>query len=885
MGQPYEYKAPDKQVTEIRVHGVGGTPPEILLGHPHPEQVAGDDTAGFFRHPAGSASRDVEAYSWGGLTSRNVLRSLWLLLLPFALANVAGWMVEVDTTRDRNEVQRHAEIEEWLTRIAAALLTVGVIVWSAAITVDLIAFRCGSQEACREGHWWLEFLGTGFFRSHPLAGIALGALVPLVVLGILARLSKRNRKRYDEFPPFAPGEAEAGDAADLRSERFWYRPSLVADLAAFHGAAGSFALAAVMAFTFAPFFVDDARDALLLIAWLSVILAVIAVVGCACLRPTRTATETPSKWRGRAYFFSACLGVATVLGLSLWGGLVVTDVHRTPTQLVAAPRMPFYVLSLQLFVAFALGIVHFGWWIGQVIARNREGRDPRPSPLASLVALAVALAYLAILLRWPPLPVFLAVGAGAFLVVIFVRFSWVLPTTGVVGLVTALGSYWWKDTWIPGVVAACLLAAAWSVLAIDATWPRSRFRWGGATVPSLVAVLLVAGVFTGLATRLADFLDAERSPEQVAAGVSGPAIDLDLLPAYDWYAVSLAAALAITAFCGIVLSRHLRSRINDDTVELAPPPDPLPPGAEPLNDDRKKELRKRIAGSLAFVRTISGADVLLTYLAAIAALALLRGIGDAMGAEFSGAFVSKVFSFAFWRQILTVDYPLPARWEWLVTPATWLLAALPLAMLFGLRRAVADQGTRRKVGVIWDVATFWPRRFHPFAPPSYSERAVPELQERIKLATQGGRSVVLAAHSQGSIVAYAAVASSPVKGKAKIVLATYGSPLSTLYGRYFPNYFRLEDYRSIAAELEASNQPDGRGWKNFYRATDPIGGPVFKAVTRPLGEPEQDDDVDARDVYIDDPWWAYHRRTQPLPPLLGHSDYMDDPTMKTWIGG
>jgi len=31
--------------TELRVHGVSGTPPESMLEHPHPERVAGDGEA------------------------------------------------------------------------------------------------------------------------------------------------------------------------------------------------------------------------------------------------------------------------------------------------------------------------------------------------------------------------------------------------------------------------------------------------------------------------------------------------------------------------------------------------------------------------------------------------------------------------------------------------------------------------------------------------------------------------------------------------------------------------------------------------------------------------------------------------------------------------
>lgn len=34
---------------ELRVHGVGGTPPESLLDRPHVRQVDGDDKSRFFR--------------------------------------------------------------------------------------------------------------------------------------------------------------------------------------------------------------------------------------------------------------------------------------------------------------------------------------------------------------------------------------------------------------------------------------------------------------------------------------------------------------------------------------------------------------------------------------------------------------------------------------------------------------------------------------------------------------------------------------------------------------------------------------------------------------------------------------------------------------------
>src|SRR5512139_2939285 len=95
-----------KTVVELRVHGVSGTPPEVMLNCPTEflEQVRGDRDAAFFRRATwiddaisppqpGVWRRRMEAYSWGGLTSCRASRALWLLFLPFSLINLAHWML------------------------------------------------------------------------------------------------------------------------------------------------------------------------------------------------------------------------------------------------------------------------------------------------------------------------------------------------------------------------------------------------------------------------------------------------------------------------------------------------------------------------------------------------------------------------------------------------------------------------------------------------------------------------------------------------------------------------------------------------------------------------------------------------------------------------
>ena len=146
-------------VTELRVHGVSGTPPEQMLDHPAElvRRVSGDRSAGCYRrwYPGGSTHdqpdrRHLEAYAWGRLTSGAASRAAWLLLLPFTLVNLAHWMLPAVRPGQRS---RHAAAvaAAGLLRLLGLSLTLTLMLATAFVTMDLGAWQCASLPSCTAG--------------------------------------------------------------------------------------------------------------------------------------------------------------------------------------------------------------------------------------------------------------------------------------------------------------------------------------------------------------------------------------------------------------------------------------------------------------------------------------------------------------------------------------------------------------------------------------------------------------------------------------------------------------------------------------------------------------------------------------------------------------
>jgi hypothetical protein len=340
---------------------------------------------------------------------------------------------------------------------------------------------------------------------------------------------------------------------------------------------------------------------------------------------------------------------------------------------------------------------------------------------------------------------------------------------------------------------------------------------------------------------------------------------------------------------GIVAGRWYRMETARQRKQIAalPPPGGPAPGAD------SEATRARVA-ALASARTRAGLldivpQLVVGAVVVAVVLAFLALVLDQVWLHLAGR-----------------------RWvQRLADLGTLLLGLAILRFLATARKAWKQGSTRRTLGILWDLGSFWPRAAHPLAPPCYCERALPQLQTRLTSIGAGvDDHVVIAGHSQGSVIAAALMLMHrPKQVQARMSLLTYGCPLGRLYVRAFPGYLGPQVLGVGQRSGPGVLQPDPAAltvrsqswrWLNLYRETDPNGG----YVDRPAGSAADEGAAGAAgqdiageltfgpsgairtgdvDVVLVDPDFAVPPGDIFPPSVAGHSHYREDPTYEAAV--
>ncbi|MFF8313953.1 hypothetical protein [Streptomyces lydicus] len=745
---PPQRPQPPQLSLELLVHGVGGTTAQEMLGDPRVQLITGDDTAACYRRtddadaeerPADHQGEPVrEAYCWSNLTSGNGARALWLILLPFMVANLAHWM------RPAAPADHPAQrIYDLLVRLLALTLTVLLAAAACEVALDLTAWQCAGTTVCVAGKSWLGWLdpGNSGWWSTPGRRLALASLVPLLVIGFLSWLSHRTWSAYESAspPPREPGSSRFTpheERTALSLEGFWYGRRLVARLRAAHTTAGVLTIAAVL-------------------------------LAAGAKADGHTGGATVLAITGRALAALVILLAAATL-VVVWRTARSEAAPDDQSDRLVVRALPYAAVGVLALIA-----VHSGW--------------ARPGARSH-----------------GPLP-----GAAAF--------GGIAVLQGV--LVLALA------------VTACVLQRA------ARNDPRTALRGMGGPAVALLACAVGGVLSGGVAQRFADWMDGGATPGQAHAPIPGPPVLL------SWQASVIPALLLVVAV--VVMLAAVRVVIVRCRVEKEVP------GLYDPREHPDARRTKRIAGTIARAGLTDASPVLV---AATAAVTLVLGAGAVAGAWLTDRAPGRA----------TAGAPpvVHAAAETAESLGSWLMSAGVILLIAMGRRAYRDHSARRTIGILWDVGTFWPRAAHPFAPPCYAERAVPDLTWRMATWTErfDGR-LVLSGHSQGSVLAAAAVWQLDLVTRSRVALLTYGSPLERLYGRWFPAFFGPPALTGLHREMD--------DWRNLWRFTDPIGGPI--RLTCEGGR--RIDEGPLRDPL------AFGRTLRnPLPAqILGHGDYQADP--------
>ncbi|WP_232848047.1 hypothetical protein [Occultella kanbiaonis] len=931
---------PDRPATisvlELRVHGIGNTPPAVLLDLPPAEiiQSRGDALGSFWVPTDAAAERDRalptedvhairpdtrrEAYSWGamarlstvpgwgliGALARGLVRVGWTVLIPFGLANVAYWTRRVPSGSAGWRAGNGAAS----VRVFSLLLTLLFTTSTASVTLGLLAGQCfpaaqtvtapaGGGEvdvalACARLPGFAQTL-AGW---DPGARTSLLALVPLLAVVALWLISLTGQVRYEERMSAARADGSAGPAKGvavplaprpaepvpgpipgvpiLATPGFWGHRLLTVTTGRLHLAAAASMLTAVLAWDGVLGAVPTCRsltgalttactDGAIaaagerpLLAGLGAAAAVLLAwaVARVCIG-SEASPDVGGAGRGRrvqsGWLLLASLAVFTGALVSTWRA----EAPQPSAGYAGLEAIPVLLVAALLGIA----VVALGW---------RGGLRAR---------------------LWVPLLALGTVGCGGF-ALLRVAADWAvfLLGAGVVALIALLvlvlralrrpsgaGEGWSGGG--PGVLlllagGAAMIFSTLVVLGTEAflngAGPQVRFAVAAGSALTLpTAEVATVGA---LALAQADWPAALAAPQAYAE-------------------FGLATLLTLAVLVVAVIPPALRALLGTRPLPRSPRVWVDPSRGAAATPDRGNERSSarrngssgvgggsaadsQIQRSRQVAAAIQRAEPVVGWVAVGTALALAltlltrvprplvawESTGDAGAVESGTGFVG---------------IPLPP-WALPEDVTTWAVSAVGAAAvaLLGAMLAGAVGTGARPLGILWDMICFLPRAAHPFGPPCYAERVVPELRGRIdawlggaeydvrSLAAPAERRVVLSAHSLGAVLAVAVLLARPRDpATARIGLLTYGTQVRGFFGRYFPellgsvatgnppcrapSYLAADPWQRDRAEpippvgrpptgeytltaLLTGTGRDEPAWVNLWRRTDPLGLPV-----------------------------------------------------------
>ena len=367
---------------EMRVHGVSGTPPREML---YTDPVTYDQTGSHTKvyRPTRMGGFEVSAFHWGSLTSGNWITAFWVLLAPFAFANVAGWMMTTRGPWSRT----------WV-RWAGLCLTCMLVAQGAVVLIDL------------PYHWIVDNpidLPGGSTAMLPVWSIGLGVIaLTLGFVFLIWRLSTRSHfvtlsgkiQFYLVFSPKTEHLLPPGYWKENRGERsrhprplieeeqwddpgdrpifdpaLWQQHALLHRLRRIHLGSGFAVIALAIAVGSQSW-------------WLGLLAGIPIVLGF--LLTAMTALRPKSGWVIKA------TALFPILGL---GFLLVTGALSLSEVVGALPAEAHWtgIHDLTFAVALTLGVTAFGTWLSQVFgAWPERGLSAVRTGWVALGALTIA---------------------------------------------------------------------------------------------------------------------------------------------------------------------------------------------------------------------------------------------------------------------------------------------------------------------------------------------------------------------------------------------------------------------------------------------------------------------------------------------------------------